>query len=133
MTSTTEIMTRFREMIASFKGELSEGENEFARKRAIRYVKKWAGLEEPHRTNFAILSLSILRVQRNQLRFRKELWITVWWLAMTYKKILPPERWDAFLDDFSWNPALADDLVERERQRAWNRQRHLVAVWDAAG
>ena len=123
----TEIIARFREIITSFEGELSDGENEYARRRATPFVQKWAGLENP--SGFATLTLSILRTHQNPLRYRKEMWITMWYVATAYKALLPPERWDAFLDDFNWNPALADDLVEREKRRTWGRRRHLVAVW----
>ena len=127
-------MTRFRDMITSFESELTSEEIAFSRRRATGWIRLWGAEPEEEDTGFSFHSstLRMLRSQNISLVNRKKLLITMWHLATSYKEKLPPELWDAFLEDYSWNPALASDLVERERQRAWERRRHLVAGWDAA-
>lgn len=52
-------------------------------------------------------------------------------MAMLYKDILPAEMWPGFLDRFRAEPLLVRDIVELERQRAWERRRHALLAWES--
>jgi len=83
---------------------------------------RWGNHELP-----AFIEMWALQEEHEQHRCMY--WLEAHYMLQAYKRVLPEELWDLFLDKLSWFPGVAIERVRLDRERAWERRRHLVTFF----
>lgn len=53
-------------------------------------------------------------------------WLEAHYMYQAYKRVLPEELWDLFLEKMSWFPGVVIERIRLNRERAWERRQHLT-------